>query len=651
MQKLALTRIAKQRELSAEILAKVEQNPEFPKELVTRKVRRRPQDFHRPFGFAPGIPEEAAATARAIANAPRLSPDEVNAILTGEREDPVLEAIILLLGRPVLLIQNDDFDPADAETDFWRGILLQHRERLRNAIKSVGRIELRGDPQFDWVGTGWVIADDIIVTNRHVAEVFARRQGDRFMFNNSPFGPIGVRIDFREEFGSQRPQEEFEIRKVLWIEPANGPDMAFLQVSWDTPAPGQRLALEISTDIDASREVAIIGYPAKDSRTNVPDEMERIFGGIYDVKRLAPGQVLQMFPNQKVFTTDCTTLGGNSGSVVLDMERGTAIGLHFAGREQLANFAVMGAAVRERLETLPITPRSGGASGSAVSTEPRGAEDLADREGYDENFLGVLVPLPQVEPAANSGGHCGHARPSSPDQGVLLHYTHFSVKMHPERRLARYSACNIDGHQLRRVPRSNTFLVDPRISVELQADNQLYRNNPLDRGHLTRRLDPVWGDPQMAKKANDDSFFYTNIAPQHASINQGVWSDLEDFVLDNTRIHDLKIAVLTGCVFRPDDRPYRGFQLPEDFWKVLALVNEDTSQLSVTGYIVSQRNLVDDIQEFVFGAFRTFQVSVRTIEEQTGLSFGDLSLFDPFRSMESLGFRARRLDHLDEIVL
>ena len=37
---------------------------------------------------------------------------------------------------------------------------------------------------------------------------------------------------------------------------------------------------------------------------------------------------------------DCSTLGGNSGSVVLSLETGEAVGLHFAGRFLEANFAV-----------------------------------------------------------------------------------------------------------------------------------------------------------------------------------------------------------------------------------------------------------------------------------------------------------------------
>ena len=36
--------------------------------------------------------------------------------------------------------------------------------------------EVTGAP-LDWVGTGWLVADNIIVTNRHVANEFAARKG------------------------------------------------------------------------------------------------------------------------------------------------------------------------------------------------------------------------------------------------------------------------------------------------------------------------------------------------------------------------------------------------------------------------------------------------------------------------------------------
>ena len=54
--------------------------------------------------------------------------------------------------------------------------------------------------------------------------------------------------------------------------------------------------------------------------------MEKLYRGEYDVKRFAPGFVTE--PRSGRTTHDCTTLGGNSGSVVVDMENGKVVGLH-----------------------------------------------------------------------------------------------------------------------------------------------------------------------------------------------------------------------------------------------------------------------------------------------------------------------------------
>jgi endonuclease G len=49
---------------------------------------------------------------------------------------------------------------------------------------------------------------------------------------------------------------------------------------------------------------------------------------------------------------NCTTLGGNSGSVVVDLKRGEALGLHFSGSFLRTNFAVRADRVKERLDAL-----------------------------------------------------------------------------------------------------------------------------------------------------------------------------------------------------------------------------------------------------------------------------------------------------------
>jgi endonuclease G len=191
--------------------------------------------------------------------------------------------------------------------------------------------------------------------------------------------------------------------------------------------------------------------------------------------------------------------------------------------------------------------------------------------------------------------------------------------------------------------------MDPRIDTKFQVGNELYERNKLDRGHLVRRLDPAWGDTFAdAEAAALDTFFYTNCAPQHARHNQDLWLGIEDHILGNADVRDLRVSVFSGPIFRDGDRRYREFLIPEDYWKVVAMVNDETDQLSVTAYVVSQRDFMDDL-EFAFGPFMTYQVPVATIEEQTDLDFGGLKDFDPITRTE--GSPIRPLHALTDIVL
>ncbi|OYO25056.1 hypothetical protein CGZ93_00900 [Enemella dayhoffiae] len=99
----------------------------------------------------------------------------------------------------------------------------------------------------------------------------------------------------------------------------------------------------------------------------------------------------------------------------------------------------------------------------------------------------------------------------------------------------------------------------------------------VDRGHLARRADLLWGTPEEARKANSDSLFF-NITPQLNSFNQamrqGIWGRLEDAVYEDVEVDRLRISVFAGPVLADDDRTYRGVKVPDEFWKVISFVNE-----------------------------------------------------------------------------
>lgn len=317
-------------------------------------------------------------------------------------------------------------------------------------------------------------------------------------------------------------------------------------------------------------------------------------------------------------------------------------------------------------QPLPPGPPDG-AGPSQVAVEKIVIDaDYGTRRGYDPGFLGAsaLVPLPQLSDAQRAQAAVNTQAKAAEDSHVLP-YHHYSVVLDRERRLARFTAVNIDGAKAMRLRREpDRWFLDPRVPADQQTGELVYERNALDRGHLVRRLDPAWGDSAAeVKLANDDTFHFTNCTPQHERFNQSktTWAGLEDYILENAENRDLRVNVFTGPVLAPDDDEYKGVLLPRQFWKVVTIVKA-SGALSATAYLLSQEQLLRDggfevlsapaAEEFSYGAYKTFQVPVVQVEALTGLSFGALRDVDPLAGLEATAAAAARpVERPEDLVL
>ncbi len=239
-----------------------------------------------------------------------------------------LEAVVLAVGRPALLIRGGHFDAAPEP---W-SVLEQYRSRIEALFQSVGRIELSGHPSLDWVGTGFLVAPGVLATNRHVIQEFSQPDGQgRWSIEAG----ISVRVDFAEELGSTTPRE-YPVHAILGVHTSL--DVALLEVG-GRPAPALQLDGG-NVPLDRGQRGYVIGFPALDSRRNDATTMQRIFADIYNVKRLQPGLLTDWSSSVNAYLHDCSTLGGNSGSCLVDLASGVVVGIHFGGRFGEANWAL-----------------------------------------------------------------------------------------------------------------------------------------------------------------------------------------------------------------------------------------------------------------------------------------------------------------------
>ncbi|TWU09729.1 DNA/RNA non-specific endonuclease [Allorhodopirellula heiligendammensis] len=630
-----------------------------------------------------------------------------------------LEAIVHLKHRPSHRVTNNTFDafPGDFR---YMSTDRKVRKCIETSFPAIGRIDITDLHRYE--GTGFVVGKNLVMTNRHVGQIFTQGVGR----HRIRLQPWGTEIDFAEEPGFDEP-DGYELIEPIMIHPYW--DMALFRADLPDIQPLELSTTPYKTLLKRNQDIVAIGYPARDSRNGQRAQRE-IFGDEYEIKRIAPGRIAKrkreissrwLSVPVDALAHDASTLGGNSGSAIINVDDGTVSALHFAGRYMLENYGVPGyelardtriidsgvqfagelppknndlAPFWDDIESRPdpsdaphdpntsisvftgnrssstqshqmshddeitvevplritislgpakLGAGSAGAPGpdadrhpGGVQNDPNGPDDdligeadydigESNGSGYDPDFLSEHVPVPRLpKKIANDTFELNGE--------TLVDYTHFSVCQSKSRRLPRLVAWNIDGGDMKQLSRSGIrFILDRRIPQEYQAGNELYSRNAYDRGHVARRADLNWGPIREAKNANRDSFFFTNMTPQHEAFNQsskgGLWGELENAIFADAKVDHLKISVMAGPIFKETDKKYRDVQIPDDFWKLIVFHDEEDDEFKVAAYIISQRDLVFSEGQ-VDDEFHLYQVSLTKLAEETGLDFDDIAEFD-----------------------
>jgi endonuclease G len=278
----------------------------------------------------------------------------------------------------------------------------------------------------------------------------------------------------------------------------------------------------------------------------------------------------------------------------------------------------------------PAKPKQPAAPNNGERQEVKGEvySGFPDREGYNENFLGIRLPMPQLDPSIRNSAAPLLADPSQ----IELKYTHFSVIQNKDRAMPMLTAVNIDGAQFHDLERKGSWVLDSRIAREHQLGNEAYRDNPIDKGHQVRRKDPMWG--AVAEKGSGDTFVYTNSGLQHADLNQRPWLDLENNVLNGAVALKEKKTVFTGPILRDDDPTFnnhgamdRPTKMPMAFWKV-EVWNEPGAGLKAEAFVESQKDFYNKEQSHVHYEhikpieFQKYRVTMDQLEAMTHIHFG-----------------------------
>ncbi|WP_211333374.1 trypsin-like serine peptidase [Terracoccus luteus] len=286
----------------------------------------------------------------------------------GPVERAALEAVVHSDGsRPVLFVEDDFVDLTAPAAKDYAAVLSQAQMHVRAACEATGRV-VDPDAALGYQGTAWAVDEGIVVTNYHVLQAISHNSSRvKGRFTGTLKG--GVAVDFGGEVGNPSTSRLFPIRSVVAVgrpgDPSlastslrgvnfSGLDLAVLELSEVSGQPFPT-PVEVARGDDPTtrgalatrgRLIYVVGFPGS-ARTTTPDVFASLFAGVKGVKRLTPG-ILTFGRGDAagdvrrwVIGHDASTLGGSSGSIVVDLEAGgrLALGIHFAGDPGRVNWA------------------------------------------------------------------------------------------------------------------------------------------------------------------------------------------------------------------------------------------------------------------------------------------------------------------------
>jgi hypothetical protein len=280
------------------------------------------------------------------------SPELVASLEVIVREDGSRPAFQIVNGRPR--------PGADLENRWYQRLAAS--DHVAKAVAAVGRINDPGRPGPGYHGTGFLVTPDLVVTNRHVAQAIAPLvSGDGIRNGVLPVRE-GVFFDHGHEWGGVESMCRRPILEIVFAGPrvidGKTPldhtrlDLAVLRLGPLLDQTGPRVepvAIAIDPFVtDRHEEVVVVGYPARPSEgvrnqmalvlQNADKALTLIYGNRFGYKRAAPGEIVrspgESPEDQSAWRVDhdASTLGGNSGSCVIDFEFAPCVtALHYGG--------------------------------------------------------------------------------------------------------------------------------------------------------------------------------------------------------------------------------------------------------------------------------------------------------------------------------
>lgn len=195
----------------------------------------------------------------------------------------------------------------------------------------------------------------------------------------------------------------------------------------------------------------------------------------------------------------------------------------------------------------------------------------------------------------------------------FLIYRAFVVKYNTKSHIPNFTIHRLSSSNFvtdNKAKRRSNFYIDSRLG-NLSATNNDYKYSGYDRGHMV----PA-GDFDSDQTLKDETFYLSNICPQNAKLNRGIWLNLENFIRNKVISNNCSAIIITGSIINASTDEFIGsdsVEVPNSFYKIIFFPDN----LKMYAFLMS------NYYTSYSGELSSYQVRVDDIETLTNENFFD----------------------------
>ena len=194
-----------------------------------------------------------------------------------------------------------------------------------------------------------------------------------------------------------------------------------------------------------------------------------------------------------------------------------------------------------------------------------------------------------------------------PRQEQIIRHSGYTVSYNKDLKIPNWVSYELTREETKgKEKRGNRFIADPLVTGPI-ATNADYTRSGYDKGHMAPAADMKWS-PEAMK----ESFYFSNMCPQHPQLNRRGWKNLEEKIR-NWAIADSAIIIICGPIIekQPKTIGKNKVVVPQRFFKVV--LSPFAKPIRAIGFLFNNEQAVEPLSLYV--------VTVDSIESLTNMDF------------------------------